>query len=202
MLMQDGRAKSFEFFDRPHLTVARDLVGCTLLWDKVGGVVVEAEGYAVEDDPACHQAFRPSTRLFVATHLPGAAYVYINYGLHWLLNVLASDGIVLIRAIQPTAGIEMMAARRNQTRETALCSGPGKLGQALSLSPADHGSSLLTADRYVISRDALFDSSRIVADVRVGLSRAVDRPWRFLLSDNPDVSVPHGRALKRTRKKG
>ena len=167
MLMQDGRAKSFEFFDRPHLTVARDLVGCTLLWDNVGGVVVETEGYAVEDDPACHTAFRPSTRLFVATHLPGAVYVTINYGLHWLLNVLASDGIVLIRAIQPTAGIEMMAA---------LCSGPGKLGQALSLSPADHGSSLLTADRYVISRDALFDSSKIVADVSVGLSRAVDRP--------------------------
>jgi DNA-3-methyladenine glycosylase len=133
----------------------------------------------------------------VATHLPGAVYVTINYGLHWLLNVLASDGIVLIRAIQrtagiqPTAGIETMAARRNQARETARCSGPGRLGQALSLSPADHGSSLLTADRYVISRDALFDSSRIVADVRVGLSRAVDRPWHFLLSDNPDVSVPH-----------
>lgn len=200
MLTESGRSESFGFFDRPHLTVARDLVGCMLFWDKVGGVIVETEAYAVEDDPACHTAFRPSARIFVEANQPGAVYVYINYGLHWLLNVLARDGIVLIRAIQPTVGIETMAARRNQTRDIALCSGPGKLGQALALSRADHGTSLLTPDRHIISRDIGFDSRRIVADSRVGISKAVDRPWRFLLSDSPYVSVPPGRALKSSRK--
>ena len=200
MLGNNAGRKSIEFFDRAHLTVAQDLVGCGLLWDSVGGVIVETESYAVDDDPACHTAFRPSSRIFVGANQPGTVYVYINYGLHWLLNVLARDGIVLIRAIRPTMGIETMAARRNQTQDLAFCSGPGKLGQALALSRVDHGTSLLTADRHVISRDVDFDSRRIVTDYRVGLSKAMDRPWRFLLSDSPYVSVPLGRALKRSRK--
>lgn len=180
----------FDFFDRPTLTVARELLGCTLHWDQVSGIVVETEAYGAKDDDACHTSFRPSARRFFETHPPGTAYVYLNYGIHWMLNVLARDGIVLFRALEPASGVELMKQRRGVERLTSLCSGPGKLGQALGLAVEDHGSSLLISDRCLTSRKPEFDATRVVTDRRIGITRAAELPWRFLLADHPHVSVP------------
>ena len=135
---------SSNFYDRHHLDVARDLLGCTIEWDGCAGVIVETEGYAEEGDEASHLFFRKTAREFYAKNPPGTVYAYINYGIYWLLNVLAADGIVLIRAMEPTAGLPQMRARRPKAKlDTDLCSGPGKLGMAIALDIADHGTSLV-----------------------------------------------------------
>lgn len=187
------------FFERHHVDVARDLLDCLLVWDDVEGIVVETEAYAAEDDPACHVATRPSAREFFGQNTPGTVYAYVSYGTHWLLNVLAADGIVLLRAIEPTEGIDLMRDRRGRDRMTELCSGPGKLGQALGLCSEDHGTSLLTSERHLQQPLRRDPSLRILTDVRVGLSTALDRQWRFLIAGNPHVSVPAGKALSRAR---
>lgn len=235
------------FFDRHHLDVAEDLLYCHLRWDGVSGRIVETEAYALEGDPACHTATRPSTREFVRRHPPGTVYAYINYGMYWLLNVLAGDGIILIRAMEPLMGIETMQQRRKKNRLSDLCSGPGKLGQAINLGATDHGTSLMTRERHlvlceesvdvchwprqylpgksigitsdtqelpVVLQHSMTDDApgcntvlprdadtccRIVRDVRVGISSGLDRDWRFLIADNPHVSVPAGKALSKRR---
>src|SRR5438105_3981967 len=133
---------SHSFFQRDPLACARELIGCELVWKKCAGVIVETEAYAEHGDEACHTFMRPSARKFIASHDAGAAYVYINYGMHWLLNVLVkgecsggTNGFVLIRAIEPTRGIALMRRRRfpnavhskTEPPLRALCSGPGKL---------------------------------------------------------------------------
>ncbi|MFN0128047.1 MAG: DNA-3-methyladenine glycosylase [Verrucomicrobiales bacterium] len=193
------------FFERPLLTVARDMVGCTLAWDGCGGTIVEVEAYAAEGDPACHTMTRPSAREFVARNPPGAAYVYLNYGMYWLLNVLVKgggeDGLILFRALEPTMGVPLMRERRNRSRLEDLCSGPGKLGRALAVTRDDHGHALAgrpsarTGGQGV--RGLLPRSNRrlleLVEDGRIGISQAADRPWRFSLRGNPYVSVrPRG----------
>ena len=178
-----GTLRNF-LFDRHFLTVARELVGQTLVWQGCGGRIVEVEAYGIENDPACHTASRKSSRLFCQENPPGTAYVYLNYGIHWMLNVLAGDGILLIRALEPQLGIPVMQERRRQQALRALCSGPGKLGQALGLSGADHGKDL---------RASLFHGEgtpEIITDRRIGITKAVDFPWRFLEKDSPWVSVP------------
>ncbi len=190
---------SIEFFDRHHVTVAQDMIGTSLHWDGVAGIIVETEAYAAVDDPACHVSFRPSAREFFNQQSPGTVYAYISYGIHWMLNVLTRDGIVLIRAIEPAGGLQSIQSRRRTESFTALCSGPGKLGQALALQREDHGSSLLTRRRHLRPRPEDFDASTIAADVRVGLSVALDREWRFLLPGSKHVSVPHGKAITKSR---
>ena len=123
------------------MDVATDMIGTHLHWEGVGGMIVETEAYAAADDPACHTFFRPSARAFFEGQSPGIVYVYISYGIHWMLNVLTCNGIVLIRAIQPITGIRRIQIRRKIQNTTQLCSGPGKIGQALSLGSGDHGSS-------------------------------------------------------------
>ena len=188
------------FFQRDVLDVARDLVGVELHWQGCSGRIVETEAYAVEGDPACHTATRPSSREFVRVHAPGTAYVYLNYGMYWLFNLLVKggprDGLVLIRALEPHLGIDAMQQRRRQSTEAALCSGPGKIGQSLDLSGADHGTPLVGRSRPAHAR--LVKSSRatpftVTADVRVGIQQAADFPWRFLATDHPHVSVPAGK---------
>lgn len=187
------------FFTRDVLTVAQDLIGVELHWQGCSGIIVETEAYTVDGDPACHTASRPSTRQFVQTMPPGTAYVYLNYGMYWLFNLLVKDGprdgLILVRALEPTGGIEAMFARRGCKRETDLCSGPGKLGQALGLSGDDHGALMVGRQRR--SECGLKVSSRappeVVADVRVGISQAAEFPWRFLAKGSPHVSVPHGK---------
>ena len=124
-----------EFFERDFLEVAAGLIGTTVVWGRCRGRVVEVEAYGAVDDPACHTAHRPSTREFLRRHPAGDGYIYLNYGMYWLLNVLATggpggDGIILIRALEPTAGLGLM--RRRRKREAVGDSAPGR---ANSVSP-------------------------------------------------------------------
>ena len=187
------------FFTRDVLTVARDLIGVELHWQGCAGIIVETEAYAVEDDAACHTATRPSARHFVQRQPPGTAYVYLNYGMYWLFNLLVKDGprdgLILVRALEPIGGTEAMFARRGCKRETDLCSGPGKLGRALGISGDDHGAPMVGRQRregcgLKMSSRALHD---VVTDVRVGIRQAAEFPWRYLAKGNPHVSVPLGK---------
>ena len=188
------------FFDRHHLEVARDLLGCTLHWDGCAGTIVETEGYGAKGDEACHVFFRKTAREFFESHPPGTVYAYINYGIYWLLNVLADDGIVLIRALQPTVGVEQMRARRGpEKREVDLCSGPGKLGMAIGLGAPDHGTSIVGLDERGVQPRSGGEDPEILSDVRVGITKAAELPWRFLVADNPHVSVAAGKVKKVVR---
>jgi DNA-3-methyladenine glycosylase len=183
------------FFQRDPQTCARELVGCALLWESCAGIVVETEAYSVKDDEACHTFMRPSARSFVERHEAGAAYVYLNYGMHWLLNVLVKhggeDGFVLIRALEPICGLELMQKRRGLERPESLCSGPGKLAQALGVTRADHGRDLCGDVAH--SFRAPDSPVEIVNDVRIGISKAAHLPWRFLLRESRFVSVRAGK---------
>lgn len=191
--MESGRYHRADFFCRHHLDVARDLLGCTLEWDGCAGKIVETEGYAAEGDAACHVFFRKKAREFFESREAGTVYAYINYGIYWLLNVLAEDGIILIRAIEPTKGLQLMRERRGgKKRDEELCSGPGKLGIAIGLTASDHGTSLLGGSkRGVLPRDMEL-APNIVTDVRVGITKAAEFPWRFVIDGNPHVSVKAG----------
>ena len=189
---------STSFFKRDVLTVARELIGVELVWDGCSGIIVETEAYAVDDDPACHTASRPSAREFVRTMPPGAAYVYFNYGMYWLFNLLVKggerDGLILIRALEPKAGIETMKQRRQKHKLEHLCSGPGKLALALGIDGSHHGVKMAGSyRRNGCGFRAGSASHEVVADVRVGISKAADFPWRFIAKSNPHVSVPYGK---------
>lgn len=184
------------FFRRDPLVCAHELIGCELIWDQCAGIVVETEAYSVSGDEACHTFARKGARQFVEVHEAGAAYVYLNYGVHWLLNVLVKggteDGFVLIRALEPTRGIDAMRLRRKMKPVCGLCSGPGKLSQALGVQGADHGIDLCSqgCNRFFRS---FRKAPEVIADVRVGISKAAHLPWRFLMKENVFVSVRHGR---------
>jgi DNA-3-methyladenine glycosylase len=186
------------FFQRDPLTCARELIGCGLVWGECRGIIVETEAYSVVNDEASHTFVRPSARAFVAKHPPGTAYVYFNYGMHWLLNVLvkggAEDGFVLLRALEPRRGMDLMEQRRGQTVRTALCSGPGKLAQALGVTGADHGRDLCSdpATAFRARREV----AQVESDLRIGISKAAHLPWRFLLQGSAFVSVRPGRSAK------
>jgi DNA-3-methyladenine glycosylase len=179
------------FFQRDPLTCARELVGCQLVWNQCSGLIVETEAYSVAGDEACHTFARKGARHFVETHRAGAAYVYLNYGVHWLLNVLVKggteDGFVLIRALEPIEGLERMRQRRKLQPVESLCSGPGKLSQALAVRGTDHGIDLCAgAARCFKPKRAQVE---VVSDVRIGISKAAHLPWRFLAKNNPCVSL-------------
>lgn len=188
-----------DFFKRDVLEVARDLIGVELVWHGCSGIIVETEAYAVEDDPACHTASRPSAREFVRSQPPGAAYVYLNYGMYWLFNLLVKggerDGLILVRALEPKRDLEQMKSRRNREKLHELCSGPGKLAQALAIDGSHHGQPMVGKGKKSGCglKPACSTSHEVVSDIRVGISQAVEFPWRFLSKDNPHVSVRHGR---------
>lgn len=184
------------FFQRDPLTCARELIGCKLVWNDCAGIIVETEAYFALGDEACHTFARPSARSFVEKHAPGAAYVYFNYGMYWLLNALvkggSADGFVLIRAIEPTRGIEEMTRRRSKGRSEvknlkSLCSGPGKLTIALGIEGRDHGRDLCSGNG--VGFRAVPPGAPVVEDVRIGISRAAHLPWRFLLHESRFVSA-------------
>lgn len=194
----EGRTRiGREFFARDPVTCARELIGCELVWGKCAGIVVETEAYAAVGDEACHTFARPSARDFIARHRAGAAYVYFNYGMYWLLNVLVkggeADGFVLFRALEPTRGAELMRARREAHRRSPLahprhlCSGPGKLALALGVDGRDHGRDLCRGKR--IGFHAPVREVEIVADARIGISKAQELPWRFTQRGSEYVSV-------------
>jgi DNA-3-methyladenine glycosylase len=187
------------FFSQDPVTCARALIGCTLVWEGCAGIVAETEAYAAVGDEAAHTWNRPSARAFVENQPPGAIYVYFNYGMYWMLNVLikggASDGFVLFRALEPTEGLAKMRQRRAVRRkagsaplaDTALCSGPGKLAQALAITGADHQRDFCRNARAAL----YFPESAVEVEtcVRIGISRAQHFPWRFLLAKSPHVSA-------------
>ena len=179
------------FFQRNPLACAQELLGCELVWGKCAGVIVETELYGVVNDEACHTFSRAGARAFVEKHPAGTAYVYVNYGIHWLLNVLVKggteEGIILIRALEPTRGIPVMAQRRGTNVLTALCSGPGKLGQALGITGQDHERDLCGGGPCHFRTRT--EPVEVVTDVRIGITKAADFPWRFLVKDHPCVSV-------------
>lgn len=193
MTLRKQRVLAASFFQREPLDCARDLVGTTLLWGRCSGVVVELEAYLTENDEACHTFWRPSTRAFVECNRAGAAYIYLNYGVHWMLNVLvkggAQTGLVLIRALEPRRGIEIMRKRRGVEEVRRLCSGPGKLTQALDINMRHHELDLCRDSRHGFSmRES--ESVEVVADARIGITRSADLPWRFSLRGSPFVSRP------------
>ena len=168
------------------------MIGCVLVWNECAGIIVETEAYFATGDEACHTFARPSARAFVEKHDAGAAYVYFNYGMYWLLNVLVKgggeDGFVLFRAIEPTHGLEAMRRRRRPNlKTTALCSGPGKLTIALGVDGTDHGRDLCAEDG--VGFRAPERAVDVESDVRVGISKAAHLPWRFLLRGSPFVSA-------------
>jgi len=183
------------FFQLDPLSCARELIGTELIWGNCAGIVVEVEAYAAIDDEAAHTFTRPSARSFIERNKAGAAYVYFSYGNHWMLNVLVkgnSNGFVLFRAIEPRRGIELMKKRRGVDDLRQLCSGPGKLTQALDITDRHHEMDLCGDPRhcFVSNAQAIFD---IVADKRIGISRSAHLPWRFTLRGSTFVS----RAVKR-----
>ncbi len=188
------------FFQRDPVTCARELIGCTLRWRNCAGVIVETEAYGAVNDEACHTWSRPSAREFVARHPAGAAYVYFNYGMHWMLNVLvkggSEDGFVLFRALEPVEGIAAMTRRRtknskfkiqNSKSNVWLCSGPGKLAQALGVTGRDHGRDFC-ADAVAGFFPAP-SGVEIESGARIGISRAQDLAWRFMLRGSGHISV-------------
>jgi DNA-3-methyladenine glycosylase len=197
------KALPAEFYDRPVLEVARELIGCTVAHADTAGVIVETEAYH-ESEPACHAfvGLTPRTRTLFGP--PGKAYVYRSYGIHALLNAVCEpEGVgaaVLIRALEPSVGIEQMRARRPRgtrgaraglaLRDSELCSGPGKLTQALGISLEDNESDLASGPVRILQPEGEWADAEVVLDTRVGITRAVELPWRFCVVGNAHVSRP------------
>lgn len=187
-----GRRLEAEFFARSVHTVARDLVGCRLLYRGCGGTIVETESYE-RDDPACHAYVGVTERTETLFGPPGRAYVYLSYGIHSLLNAVAEPAgeaaAVLIRALEPTHGLREMRARRGGRPDRDLCSGPGKLTEALGLGLEVNGADLAVEPFLFSPRDPGW-AGEIATGPRVGITKATDRPWRFALAGSPFVSRP------------
>jgi DNA-3-methyladenine glycosylase len=180
------------FFRRDPIQCARELVGTELIWGKSAGVIVETEAYLAERDEACHTFSRPTARAFIERNKPGAAYIYFSYGAHWMLNVLVKgerNGFVLIRAVQPARGIELMKKRRGVDDERRLCSGPGKLTQAFDITNRHHEMNLCVDPRHCFAYSSDEDVD-VVADERIGITRSAHHPWRFTIRGSKYVSVP------------
>ena len=180
------------FFRREPIICARELVGAELIWGTCAGVIVETEAYLAENDEACHTFSRPSARGFIERNKPGAAYIYFSYGAHWMLNVLVkgvSNGFVLIRALQPLRGIELMKKRRGVNDEKRLCSGPGKLTEAFAITNRHHEMNLCLDPRHCFAWSSGEDVD-VVADERIGITRSAHHPWRFTVRGSKFVSVP------------
>jgi DNA-3-methyladenine glycosylase len=178
------------FFARDVHTVARDLIGATLLFKGVGGRIVEVEAYH-HTDPAAHSYNGQTPRNAVMFGPPGYAYVYRSYGIHWCVNfVCEEDGsasAVLIRAIEPTEGIAAMRRRRGLKDERLLCSGPGRVCEALGITGAHNGVAL---DKPPFELTPRADDVAIVTGPRIGITKAADLPWRYGLKGSRFLSKP------------
>jgi DNA-3-methyladenine glycosylase len=181
-----------DFFARSVHRVARELIGCRLFFAGCGGTIVETESYE-RDDPACHAYVGLTERTRVLFGPPGRAYVYLSYGIHSLLNFVAEPegdaAAVLIRALEPTAGLEQMRARRGERADAELCSGPGKLTEALGIG-LDQNDADLGRDPFLLLPPPDGDPAAVVVGPRIGISKAVERPWRFCAAGSRFVSRP------------
>jgi DNA-3-methyladenine glycosylase len=178
------------FFDRSVHEVAPELIGATLLINGVGGPIVEVEAYH-HTDPAAHSYGGRTERNAVMFGPPGHAYVYRSYGIHWCLNFVCeaegSASAVLVRALEPTQGLSLMQRRRGLTDPRALCSGPGKLCEALGVTHKHNG---LPLDRAPFTLRSRAEKPAIAVGVRIGISKAVEHPWRYGMKGSRFLSKP------------
>ena len=189
-----------DFYERTTIDVARDLRGQVLVSEapqgRTAGRIVETEAYLGADDPASHAARLRTGRVTAMWGEPGIAYVYRSYGIHAMLNVVTeppgATGAVLIRALEPLIGIDLMRVRRGLEEDRLLCSGPGKLCQALAIGLDLHGTDLVTGNRLWIARGE--SPSHVSMSGRIGITRGQAHPWRYWITANPHVSA-HRRAL-------
>jgi DNA-3-methyladenine glycosylase len=181
-----------DFFARSVHVVARDLIGCRLFYAGCGGTIVETESYE-RDDPACHAYVGLTKRTEVLFGPPGRAYVYLSYGIHSLFNVVCEPegeaAAVLIRALEPTEGLEEMRSRRGKRPDAELCSGPGKLTEALGID-LEANNADLSIDPFQLLPPEPGWSGEIVTSPRIGITKAVDCPWRISLAGSEFVSRP------------
>jgi DNA-3-methyladenine glycosylase len=182
------------FYERPVLDVAAELIGCTVVHGSTSGMIVETEAYH-QQEPACHAyvGLTPRTRTLFGP--PGRAYVYRSYGIHALLNAVCEpEGVgaaVLIRALRPLEGIELMRERRGAagtSAERELCSGPGRLTQALGIELSENGTSLESGPVLITPRQGA--APEIAVSARIGITKAAELPWRFSLAGDRNVSRP------------
>jgi DNA-3-methyladenine glycosylase len=190
------------FYVAPVVEVARALVGCAVAHAGAVGVIVETEAYHASE-PACHAHVGRTPRTQVLFGPPGRAYVYRSYGIHALLNAVAEpEGVgaaVLIRALEPVEGLDLMQARRGVRRKEELCSGPGKLTQALGIGLELNSSSLGHGPIRISPPPEAAARPGILAAPRVGITKAADLPWRFCAAGSPFVSRPRPAAPPRPR---
>ena len=176
------------FFERPAPEVASDLIGALLLVDGVGGRVVEMEAYT-PGDPASHGYRGQTARNAAMFGLPGHAYVYRSHGLHWCLNLVCAPpgSAILVRALEPMAGLDLMHERRGLSNPRLLCAGPGRLCQALGVTRALDGQPLNQPPFRIESR---MDPVTVAVGRRIGITRGVETPWRFALAGSTFLSRP------------
>lgn len=183
-----GKRLTRKFFDRSVHSVAPDLIGATLLVNGIGGTIVEVEAYH-HTDPAAHSYNGPTPRNRVMFGPPGFAYVYRSYGMHWCLNFVCEEegsaSAVLVRALEPSHGLPLMRRRRGQSVERSLCSGPGKLCEALGVTIAHNA---LPLDAPPFALHAATSNVDVMTDVRIGITKAAHLPWRYGLKDSRFVS--------------
>ena len=213
-LLRDRPVLPREFYARPTLEVARELIGKVLVHDTpagtAAGVIVETEAYIGEDDPACHASFGRTARSEPLFGPPGFAYVYLNYGIHCLMNAVTEadgyPGAVLIRALQPLDGLELMRKRRapdgRDIDDHALCRGPGNLTKALGITITDNRLDLTTSKLAI--EDRSISVGRIATGPRIGIRVAIERPWRYWVEGHRSVSgrrrqIPESRSGSRAR---
>ena len=194
--MPRADALSADFYNRPTLDVTADLIGKVLVHDTragmAAGMIVEVEAYIGEDDPACHAAPGPTRRNEPLYGPPGVAYVYLNYGMHYLVNAVTeakgAPAAVLIRALVPLDGIPLMAKRRGgkSIREAELCRGPGNLTRALGISLKENRLDLTSSRLWI--EDRSLEPGRLSWGTRIGITRGADRPWRCWATGHASVS--------------
>jgi DNA-3-methyladenine glycosylase len=178
------------FFNRSVHEIAPELIGATLLFNGAGGVIVEVEAYH-HTDPAAHSYAGQTPRNAVMFGPPGYAYVYRSYGIHWCLNFVCEEkgsaSAVLIRALEPTEGLAAMHRRRRTADARLLCSGPGRLTEALGITHAHNG---LALDAPPFALRARTGECEVVAGPRIGITKAVELPWRYGLKGSRFLSKP------------
>ena len=205
---RSGRALPISFYDRPTEQVARDLLGavleCTTPLGTASGRIVETEAYLGPDDPACHAVAGLTERTRNLHCPPGIAYVYFIYGVHWCFNAVTREeghgSAVLVRAVEPLAGVDLMRERRGNVRRDAdLTNGPGKLCQALGIDGAMDGTRLTQPPLRILAAPPV-EGSDVEITPRIGITRAADLPLRWLVRGNPYVSATRPRSTKPRRR--